>query len=132
MKSVLNKVVAIAVLIGVPALVATKAEAACSVPQNWSLTQSNGFTVRFQSIIQNGTKFSGFAVTKGTGGDVQGSLKKNGRLKFTISWGSGGAVGEDTAFVDDEDGSVSGGQTFDQRSPKNTASWFTRSTFPCS
>jgi hypothetical protein len=131
-QNMLRKLVTIAVLTAVPALFTTEAMAACVVKKNWTLTQSNGFKVKLKNLKQNGTEFSGFASSGDTGGDVQGKLKASGRLRFTIAWGAGsGSVGEYTAFVDEEDGQVSGGQTFDQKSPGNTASWTTGSTFPC-
>ncbi len=122
-------------LVLVAGLIASEANAACSA--NGQLRISQGSFVLRCELEQNGTKLSG-SCTSGNksggnqnGGDiVSGSFLKNGQFKMVVRW-DGGARGIYTAFVDQNNGSISDGTTRDAANPGSFARWSTSRKFAC-
>ena len=99
-----------------------------SVPGDLAIQQQNGYAVSVRHATLNGKTLSGDAKYSGGRGDLDGSISKNGRLHFNITWDNG-SVGVYTASVDD-DGTVQDGRTYDKTHPANWST-FTMDALSC-
>ncbi len=97
-----------------------------SIAGEWTLAQSNGYTVKMTIFPQDNGGYLGNAEVVGGGPHMIATaddLSFNGvGLSFKVKWPNGGAIGQ---YIGQYDGSGNlTGVTFDVAHPNSQATWF--------